>query len=82
MGGWNWNQIDLDHIDFQYPWIEQLIKLAAQAMGTGASQDEVVQLLKDRGTADSDIFLIMKGAELLYKDRTEAPPKKTLIKRI
>ena len=82
MGGWTWDKLELTHIDFQYFWVEQLIKLAADAMGIGISEDEIVQKLKDRNVVDSDIFLIMKSAELLYKDRTEAPPKKTLFKRV
>lgn len=82
MGGWNWNQIDYDHIDFKYPWIEQLIKLVADYMAqvhADSSTDaeaNLVEILKHRCVKDSDIFLIIKGAELLYKDRTSATPQK------
>lgn len=52
------------------------------ADGSTDAEANLVELLKRRGCTDSDIFLIIKSVELLYKDRTEAPPKKTLIKRV
>ena len=88
MGGWNWDQVDYDHVDFKYPWIEKFIKLAADYMGhvhADASTDaeaNLVDLFKRRGCTDSDIFLIIKGAELLYKDRTSATPQKPAFKRV
>jgi len=74
-------ELDLDHIDFQYNWIETYIKTAAHYMETHSEAD-IVEAFEKRNVNGGDIFLIMQAARLLYNDRQSAPPKKTLIKRI
>jgi len=82
MAPWHWDQVKMDHIDNKYAWIEQLIRSVSYGMQMEVPEDELVQMLKDYKVDDSDIFLIMKAAELLYKDRTQAPLKKTAFKRV
>lgn len=74
--------------DFINNWIEKYIKLAADYMnhtksdGANDTEADLVQALKRKNVSDSDIFLIIKGAQLLYNDRISVSPKKSKIKRL
>ena len=47
MGGWNWEPVNYDHVDFQYDWIEPTIKMVAEAMSLHVVQEEdIVQKLE------------------------------------
>lgn len=71
---------DKENTDFIYNWIEEQIKFVIDSFPV--PEADIVKELEKRNVSGGDIFLIMQAAQLLYRDRTSTPPKKTSFKRV
>lgn len=68
--------------DFIIDNIEVHISVVVQALERGTPDAVIIKFYEDQNYNSNAIFLTLVAAKLLVKDRQEAPPKRTLIKRI
>ena len=61
--------------------IESHILYIAKGLENNISEDEIIKYYSDIIPFD-ELFLILSAAKLIVKSRKEAPPKKTLIRRL
>lgn len=62
--------------------IEIDIKIVAQAIVDGVDDELIIDVGNASAQFHSDFFLIYQAAKIIAHDRMNAPPKKTLIKRL
>jgi hypothetical protein len=61
--------------------IENHILYIAKGLECDIPEDEIIKAYSDIIPFD-ELFLILSAAKLIVKSRKEAPPKKTLIRRL
>ena len=62
---------------------EKIIIFVADALEKNVPSDEIIlAMAMDKNALTLDLELVFTAGKLLYQDRKNAPPKKTLIRRL